>query len=72
MDDLTRQLIEAIRNHALSTDGLDLGLAKLCDAALAGEKWAEERILDAAAHDELNTVDVTRPDGLIARTLTNV
>lgn len=72
MDTATRQLIETIRDQALSISGLDVGLAHLCSFALNGERWAEERILDAVAHDELDTVDVTRPDGLIPRTLLSI
>lgn len=77
--------IESLRTFA--TTHSELAFARLCTAALAGEEWAQKRVIaarvrlsqfDGGRNNEVNriyvlrTTDTTRPDGAIARTITNI
>lgn len=74
--------IESLRTFATAV--YELEFAHLCTAALHGEEWAVERISAALQQhtsvDEggtwtlsaIRTTDTTRPDGLIARSLTSI
>lgn len=62
-------LIEAIRTFAVATGRAQL--AHMCTAALTGEAWASERLLNRLAHN-LDLIDTDRPDGLVPRQLLSI
>ena len=78
--DNTTIAIESLRTFALSEN--EISFAHLCTAALAGEEWAMERIVQARArlsqfnggrNNEvsriyvLRSTNTTRPNGTVAR-----
>ena len=81
---MDNEAIEALRTFALTHN--EIAFAHLCTAALAGEEWAINRVMLAiaplvrtlsgprAAHaiQVIRAIDTSRPDGLVARTLTEI
>lgn len=69
--------IESLRNFAMANS--EIQFAHMCNAALAGEAWAVERVNCAVERclgcgedtwiHVIRTTDTARPDGAIARSI---
>ena len=81
---MDNEAIEALRTFALAHN--EVAFAHVCTSALAGEEWAVDRVMLAIAPlvrapggpraafaiQVIRAIDTVRPDGLVARTLTDI